>query len=315
MKQIFALILFLTITAGYLFSAESTVFREKIQFKSGEETLFGEFIIPQNRTHIPLLVFLPGSGPTSSYRTNYANFLKEILENQLLDKGIALMYFDKRGVAPSTGKWYQTDFFERAEDAYAAIKFAKSTGRFDSCRIGVIGHSQGGWIVQIIAAQYSQEVRCMVSLSGATFDVKRQLINDYQSENICKGMDSIRANRKARKRAAFDLRFVSLFPVTQGWKQLKLVKTFDPAQSIEKIKCPALFTFAGNDNLVYPQWCMQSLHNIFPGGTPANFTVKTFIGVNHSYRVTEFCSRGKYKQASYSGEFKEYFTNWILNNL
>jgi len=146
--------------------------------------------------------------------------------------------------------------------------------------------------------------------------VIREKIQFKSDQETLFGEFIIPQNKKARKKAELDLRFVKIFPITHGWKQLKLVGTFNPTQSIENILCPALFTFAGNDNLVYPRWCMHALQQIFPDELPFNFTVKTFAGLNHSYRKTEFCSRGsKLEQAPYSEVFKQYLANWIINNL
>ncbi|NOY36115.1 MAG: alpha/beta hydrolase [Chlorobi bacterium] len=288
------------------------LFSRNIHFNSGKETLYGQMILTDTTGKIPLVVFLSGSGPSSSYRTNYAGFLRFFFEEKLLGQGIALMYFDKRGVGQSTGNWYKTDFYERAADAAAAIDFACNTGWIDPARICVAGHSQGGWIAQIVAARYPERISCAVSMSGATFGVFQQLVNDYQSERVCKGVDSTLAHQKAVQKAQLTMRVVRWFPLTENMKQLKLIGDFDPRKEIQNIRLPVLFTFAGNDELVYPAWCMDVLHGLYPSGIPANFTVKTFPGTDHGYHIAAFCSRDTGKRGHESEEVRQYVTEWMI---
>lgn len=313
-KSVLPALVWILSISGYGRAPSTPVARE-IHFGSGNETLYGRMLLPDTAQKYPLVVFLSGSGPSSSYRTNYAGFLRYNFEEVLLSQGIGLLYFDKRGVGKSTGKWYRTDFYTRAKDAVAAIDFAVQSGFADPDRICIAGHSQGGWIAQIVAARYPDKIRCMVSMSGAAFGVFRQLVNDYQSELVCNGADSTRAHRKAIRKARFTTVAVTLFPVTANMKQLRLIRKFDPAGEIRIISRPALFTFAGNDELVYPAWSIGSLHQIFPGEIPGNFTLKTFDGTDHGYRIAPFCSRGTGTSGPRSAEFRDFVTGWIFSQL
>lgn len=314
------LLLFILFFPGTVFSAdtqpvqESRVVRD-IYFVLHQDTLYGRVLLPGSSGPWPMVVFLSGSGPNSSYRTNYVDFLKYFLEEPLLKEGIGLMYFDKRGVGRSTGTWYRNDFVARAEEVSAAIDYITGTGQADPERICVVGHSQGAWISQISIAKYSEKIRCAVSMSGATFGVFEQLVNDYQSELMCRGKDSLRAHRKAVRKARLTMMATSMLPVTPNMKQLKLVAGFEPSGYLTRIRKPLLLTFSGNDELVYPSWCMRQLRKIFPDGIPPHFTVKTFPGTNHGYRLALFCSREGGQKGNYSPEARHYISGWIVEHL
>ena len=79
-----------------------------------EDTIYelhGELIMPQSSSELddetsleqntqlhPAIIFLVGSGPNSTHTGLYADFVRENLEELFLQHGVALMYFDKRGV-------------------------------------------------------------------------------------------------------------------------------------------------------------------------------------------------------------------------
>jgi pimeloyl-ACP methyl ester carboxylesterase len=96
---------------------------------------------------IPAIIFVVGS-KESSYRTNYKSFSKFFMEDLIEEQNIALVHFDKRGIGKSTGKWYKTSLEHLAEDVKEVAKFLSKIEYIDTSKIYVIGHSQGGWIVQ-----------------------------------------------------------------------------------------------------------------------------------------------------------------------
>lgn len=183
MKEITLLLLLLCFLNTRSYALKDTL---PVSFQSQQHQIHGKIIVPKDRSlKMPAIIFLVGSGGNSSYSTNYADFLKFFLEEPLSNQGIALMYFDKRGVGQSEGVWYKTDFEQRAFDAKNAAEYLKTLPFIDTEQIFLVGHSQGGWIVQVCLAQYPDIFRGGISMAGATFGVKQQLINDYQSAFIC----------------------------------------------------------------------------------------------------------------------------------
>ena len=265
---------------------------------------------------MPAVIFIVGSGGNSSYKTNYADFINFFFEQPLEDENIVLMYFDKRGVGQSEGKWYKTDFEQRALDAKNAGEYLKNFPFVDTQQIYLIGHSQGGWIVQLCLAQYPNTFAGGISMAGATFGVKKQLINDYQSSFICSHQsDPAKAFRKAKKKVNKVLAFTSLFPFKQNWKQLNHIKNFEISPYLSKIEKPILYLWGENDKLVSPQWCIEELNKVFPNGIPENFVTHIAKGENHSFKVASFCYDGKTKNLPYSENSRKIIIQWLLSTV
>lgn len=288
-----------------------------VSFQSEKYKLNGKVIAPKDRSFkMPVIIFLVGSGGNSSYSTNYADFLNFFLEQPLTNQKIALMYFDKRGVGQSEGVWYKTDFEQRAIDAKNAAAYLKTLPFIDAEQIFLVGHSQGGWIVQMCLAQYPDVFAGGISMAGATFGVKKQLINDYQSTFICSNhLPKEKAYEKAKKKVNNVLALTAIFPLKQNWKQLKHIRKFEIARYLPKIIDPFLFMWGENDRLVSPEWCIEELHKNFSNGIPNNFETYIAKGENHSFKIASVCYDGKSKDIAYSEASRTKMIKWLLNNL
>lgn len=311
-----SMLLMLFIGTSVITAQNFDVTRTNVTFDNGRFTLHGELIIPDTAQNAPILIFLAGSGAFSSHRTLYKEFVEENLEQLFLEEGFALLYFDKRGVGKSEGAWQRTDLYERAADAKAAIDFLKTQGRIDSDRIGIVGHSQGGWVAQIMADRYQNEFKVMASLAAPTFNMQLKLTNEYYSDDLCVGVPENEAFDKAGKKAISDINWVSWFPVKKEWRQLRELRFFDPAPHLLEIEMPAFFAFAENDADVYPGWAIGVLNETFQHSVPDNFSLQIIPEANHDLKIAEMCtSSEEIAKAPFSPFFKQVFKNWILNNL
>lgn len=140
------------------------------------------------------------------------------------------MTFDKKGIGLSSGQWYKDNFSARAQDAYAVGKFAYTIPEANTDSIFVVGHSQGGWIVQEVLATYPSIFAGGISMAGPASTVKEQIINDYTSQFICSGISHEKAEIKARKKVNKILFAAQLYPYNIRLKQLKRIKKIRPAQ-------------------------------------------------------------------------------------
>ncbi|MFD2200887.1 alpha/beta hydrolase family protein [Shivajiella indica] len=288
-----------------------------LTFESEGHTLKGRLLLPKNRTgKVPVILFFVGSGGNSSYATDYRNFLQFFLKSPLENEPVSFLFFDKRGVGESEGKWQNTDFLQRALDGKNAALHIKDHPDIDAERIYVVGHSQGGWIVQICLSEYPELFAGGISMAGPTFDVKKQLINDYQSAFICnKDLAPEKALKKAKRRVNRDLTIISLFPLQENWKQLKVIRKFDPKEYLLNVKKPLLLLFAENDRLVNPEWSLEHLRELYPNGFPDNFTYHIAAGENHSFKTSPFCFKGAWSDLKFSENTRDVMADWIKNEI
>ena len=316
MKQTIYILTLIVAFLIYSFCGQSVVANEvdsiKISAKSEGYLLDGLLLKKSNdQKKKPVVIFLGGSG-NSSHRTNYKDFVQFFLEKTFLENGFAVAYFDKRGLGKSQGTWYETTFEQRALDAKNVALEIQKSAFIDVNKVFLIGHSQGGWIVQIALSQFPEVFAGGVSMAGATFGVKKQLINDYQSDFICeKGFDEREALDKATRKVDRDLFIVSLIGRKGNWKQLKLIKNFEPEPYLKRINKPLLFMLAENDELVNSTWAIDELKRLFPNNLPLAFEVYLAPGQSHSFKVAPKCYKGRLSDIYYSESTNQKLFSWI----
>ena len=241
------------------------------------------FLDPNSQLH-PAIVFLVGSGPNSTHTGLYTDFVRENLEQIFLQHGVALMYFDKRGVGLSEGRWHRTDLYERADDARAAVQFLQQHPDIDPKRIGVVGHSQGGTVAQILGHLYGDSLAFIASLAAPTYDTQRRITHEYYNGFLCSSEPEEVARDKSEKKAISDLNWVNAFPLIKTWRHLSELSEFSPAPHLAQLQLPSYFAFAELDYYVSAEWGVSALKKA--AGNSANKTIQVFPGLDHDFRQT-----------------------------
>lgn len=285
-----------------------------ITFTSGNTTLHGRLKTPAGLDNkFPAIIFCDGSGGQSSYGTTYySKFLDSLYEQNLPSDSIVFLYFEKRGVGKSEGKWYDADFEQRAADVKAAADYLKTLPFIDSTRMVVAGHSQGGWITQICLSRYPETFAGGISMAGPTFSVREQVINEYCSTLMCqKGLTETQARKEAEKQVQIDFLLTSLYPLKQDWRQLSVIKNFDPARYLLSVHKPLLLLFCENDALVSPKNSLSRLNALFPAGLPPHIQTATIKGANHGFKLSDPCFQGAYRDIPFAEESKTVIQQWV----
>jgi pimeloyl-ACP methyl ester carboxylesterase len=262
---------------------------------------------------LPVIIFLVGSAGNSSHRTSYKDFASFFFEKTFLQNGFAVVYFDKRGVGTSEGKWYETTFEQRALDAKNVALAVGGLNFTNKEKLFVAGHSQGGWIVQLALAAYPDVFAGGISMAGPVFSVRKQLVNDYQSKYVCnKGFSEHKAYRKAVTKTNSILFFSSVFGNKGNLKQLKRIKRFEPRTYLLAIRKPLLLLFAENDALVNINWCMHELQQLFPTGKPSVLEIYKAAGETHSFKLAPKCYKGPQVTRFYSEATRQKIYDWAV---
>ena len=88
-----------------------------------------------------------------------------VIADHLTRQGIAVLRFDDRGVGGSTGDYSKATSADLATDVEAGIDFLKNHPKIDASKIGLVGHSEGGLIAPMVAAERN-DVHFIVLLAG-----------------------------------------------------------------------------------------------------------------------------------------------------
>ena len=135
--------------------------QEEVTFSNGDATLAGTLVLPEGYSRkTPVLIMVTGSGQENRDEEIFEHKPFAVIADAFARAGIATLRYDDRGVGGSTGDVANATTEDFKNDALAGIKLLRE--RFD--RVGVIGHSEGGLIALMLAAE--KEADFIVSLAG-----------------------------------------------------------------------------------------------------------------------------------------------------
>lgn len=143
-------------------------------------TLAGTLSMPPGQSGRPraAVVLVHGSGPHTRDENVLEHKVFAVLADHLARQGIAVLRYDKRGVGKSTGSYASATSYDFASDAEAALAFLRQRQDIDQQRIGLVGHSEGGLIVPLVASR-DRAVRFVVILNGPGVRGAELMVEQY----------------------------------------------------------------------------------------------------------------------------------------
>lgn len=141
--------------------------RDEVHFSNGGVKLAGTLIRPAGGGKSPAIILVPAAGAEDrDYVLPLAHFL--------VRRGVAVLGYDKRGVGGSSGDWNKASYDDLAGDVVAAFDYLKGRRDIDRTQIGLLGWSQAGWVMPIVAAR-AKELAFLISVSGDPAPTLQQL--------------------------------------------------------------------------------------------------------------------------------------------
>ncbi len=128
-----------------------------------EVTLAGTLTLPEGPGPFRAVVLVSGSGPQDRDETILDHKAFALWADRLARAGVATYRFDDRGTAESTGDWANSTIADFSADAAAAV--LALTARADIASVGVMGHSEGGYVAPRVASMLP-ETAFVVLLAG-----------------------------------------------------------------------------------------------------------------------------------------------------
>src|SRR5262245_2682285 len=142
-------------------------------FPGGDIQLSYQLEKPAGRGPFPAVVVGHGSGETTKQACRF-------LVQPFLQRGYAVLCYDKRGVGQSGGTYVNVGtstseerFPLLASDMAAGARFLRSQLDIDGNRIGLVGNSQAGWIIPLAAREAKPAF--MIILVGPTVSVGEEM--------------------------------------------------------------------------------------------------------------------------------------------
>jgi alpha-beta hydrolase superfamily lysophospholipase len=270
-------------------------------FANGDVHLGGTMYVPRTSGKHPAVVLVQGSGPEGRWATAY-------IADALARHGVIALSYDKRGVGGSSGDWRTATFDDLAADARAAVHVLAQRPDVDPSRIGVYGHSQGGFIAPLIA-ENDTEVAWIGDADGPVgpqyrqdlFRVDTALAKRYSGRDLADAeklyaefVDTAR-NGTPHARLRTDMAEAGdpdwlddlAIPDDDSWIWPWYAKTgnADNSAAWGAVHVPVLILFGANDEIVPPRDSVAETVRILKEHDNTNVTVHVFVGADHTLRI------------------------------
>jgi len=314
--------------------------------------LAGTLTIPEVKGPHPAAILITGSGAQDRDESLLGHRPFLVLADYLSRHGIAVLRADDRGVGGSTGNVSRSTSADFAGDVLAGVAMLKALPEIDSKRIGVIGHSEGG-IVGPLAAAESPDVAFVVMLAGTGF--KGRDILTMQSEAIARASgadEALIARATTEHRALMDLleqgapddrvrealRALTLTQlamsgaanlpaeqvnagVDQAFESLQTpwfrsFLTLDPSIALRRVRVPVLAINGGLDVQVPAKENLASIERALREGGNTRVTVKEMPGLNHLFQAATTGSPDEYAriEETFNPAALQVIEQWLREN-
>ena len=128
-------------------------------------SLSGTLTLPNNVKNPTLVILISGSGPQDRDETIFNHKPFAVIADYLTKNGYAVFRFDDRGTAKSTGNFLEATSFNFASDVDAIVNSMTTRRDVNTNKIGLLGHSEGGLIAGIVAAN-NPKIKFVISMAG-----------------------------------------------------------------------------------------------------------------------------------------------------
>jgi len=298
-------------------------------------TLAGTLTLPEGEGPFPAAVLVTGSGPQNRDEELLGHKPFLVISDYLTRHGIAVLRYDDRGVAKSTGDYAASTSLDNASDALAAVAFARARPEIAPDKVGIIGHSEGGLVGPMAAAE-SSDVAFVVMLAGPGL-TGREILH-LQSALIAKAGGAseaaVEANDKIQN-MMFDMvesepdpevaapkllgamkdAVAKLPPELRGGAEadtsdaalkaqvaqvnspwMRFFLTYDPRPTLEKVKVPVLALDGEKDLQVPPKEDLAEIAAALKKGGNKDYTTKLLPGLNHLFQHATTGAPAEYAQ-------------------
>ncbi len=140
---------------------------EEVEYDNADKTvhLAGTLTYPASGTNFPAAILISGSGQQDRDETLAGHKPFALIADRLTKLGFAVLRVDDRGTGKSTGEVEKASSEDFAKDVALSIGYLKGRKEIDQDRIGLIGHSEGGLIAALVAAE-RKDIDFMVLLAA-----------------------------------------------------------------------------------------------------------------------------------------------------
>jgi uncharacterized protein len=318
---------------------------KEVTFRNDKIKLAGLLSLPDTVKKHPAVIFISGSGQQDRDENILGFKIFKKLSEPFIKNGYAVLRYDDR----ATGKSDKTDITkltteDNAQDALAAYNFMKQHPNIDSEKIGMLGHSEGAVIANMLALE--SDLAFVIMMGGPAVEGKELLIEQGVSVSKAEGRDSAYlASIRKYNNKIFDEALSQNPDTTEIYKlldesfelndlgmdaaQLELYKKqqvqslmlpwiqfflrYNPGDDLKTVKCPVLAVYGGKDTQVPAEMNMKRIEEIIRQYDKDNIQTLLLPEANHLFQDAETGSPSEYKDLppEFTNGFTEAVIKWL----
>jgi pimeloyl-ACP methyl ester carboxylesterase len=205
------------------------------------------------------VILVPGPGPVDRDETVAGISVFAQVANALADAGFVVIRYDKRGVGQSGGREESATMKDYAEDVRAVVEFLRKRKDIDQQRIALVGHSEGGLVGMMTAADAKKRVAALVLMAtpgttGAELVLEQQRhLLDRMALPEDEKRDRMELQEKIQKAVMSGKGWES---IPAGYRRqadtpwFRTFLLFDPARAMAKVAQPIMVIQGDRDRQV-----------------------------------------------------------------
>ena len=309
---------------------------EAVRFRSSGDSLLlgGNLVLPAGHGPFATVIFVTGSDPDTREAW-------QLEARALAARGVASLLYDKRGVGESVGANHDlASWDDLAGDVEGALAYLRSRKDVvDARRIGLIGQSQGTWIIAKVAARDTM-VAFLVSISGSGISAAEQ--ETYRTGALMEA-DGFSAADIAAARA-FQREKFRVARTGLGWNHLDSLKQrlradsvrwfpgygtgaaasslsvlrlygvlqfdYDPSADLRRIRAPVFVIMGERDRTFPPDVVIQRMKASLAAGGNRRVDAVTMPSASHGL-MTPQTWRGQPFRRAVAPAFLDTLVTWI----
>ena len=326
---------------------------EEVTFNNTKDniSLAGTLTYPNTTGKFPVVILISGSGPQDRNEELFKHKPFAVIADDLTKRGIAVLRYDDRGVGKSTGDFQNSSTEDFANDVRSAIEFLKTRPEIDQNKLGLIGHSEGGMIAPMVAAN-NIAVKFIVLMAGPGTPIDELLVEQSTRYSKLQGVDdatiatntiiqkstyafikNYKANDFEKDFSAFLKTEMSKLPenakpkteedlneavknqvdaINNKWF-LYFIK-YNPAINLSKLKCGVLAINGSIDFQVPAKPNLKAIENALKTAKNKNYKIVELPGLNHLFQESTTGSLDEYStiEQTISPKALSIMSDWIL---
>jgi pimeloyl-ACP methyl ester carboxylesterase len=270
---------------------------EEVRIRHDDAVVAGSIAKTKGATgKLPAVFFVSGSGPQD--RNGFSSGLDlgthEILDH-LTHEGFLVLRVDDRGTGASSALPPDPSYLDLVADARACVEFLAKREDVDASRIVLIGHSEGGQTVPILAGEKPAIAAIVLmaapgrSILEIVADQNRRALDEQKlaPEEIEKQMKDVRAFlAKLSGDEAIDAAGASAGEkealASRAW--FRSHAKLDPLATIRKVTCPVLILQGAKDFQVSPAKDAAALEAALKDAHHPDHELKVLPGLDHLFK-------------------------------